>query len=304
MSSIEPCLDLSSLITRLRRRQSWWSESWQQLKPDVVPRVVGGHVVRTRHIHRILINHEVTVKIKGVQTSSEYQRKDLIHDDSHPCRRPLGQAVPAVPDDGREVNSVPGIGNLQPWTLNNKSHLFSKMISVLFTWVVLKSRNALVFVCRSSLLAFRTTPISTSLSFLMPIMSALMSSLWTDPLVANGWSDILEERMRIEKHSLRITSTPTQKSVLLATISSLSYPKTCHKIYRCGLLYLHLSWIQSQCQSCQLACEWSTFQMIHFCQCSLSCHRFSRCRSNRLFQEYSCHSSTYFPDCYSVYFYY
>ena len=38
-----------------------------------------------------------------------------------------------------------------------------------------------------------------------------------------------EERTWIWKSSLKTTSTPTQKSVLLATISSLSYPKKCHQ---------------------------------------------------------------------------
>lgn len=38
-----------------------------------------------------------------------------------------------------------------------------------------------------------------------------------------------EERTWIWKSSLKTTSTPTQKSVLLATISSLSYPKMCHQ---------------------------------------------------------------------------
>ena len=59
-------------------------------------------------------------------------------------------------------------------------------------------------------------------------MSALISSLWTDPLVANGWSEIYKKKFFLENlltSKSEITSTPTQKSVLLATISSLSYPK-------------------------------------------------------------------------------
>ena len=58
-------------------------------------------------------------------------------------------------------------------------------------------------------------------------MSALISSLWTDPLVASGWSEIYKKKFLEDSLTSKseITSTPTQKSVLLATISSLSYPK-------------------------------------------------------------------------------
>ena len=65
-------------------------------------------------------------------------------------------------NDGGEVKSLPGVWNilnrrtsltkskLNPWDFlfpeqKKKSHPFSKMISVLLTWVVLKSRKALFF---------------------------------------------------------------------------------------------------------------------------------------------------------------